>query len=220
MQVRRIGSIAVLAALAMATTAGSARPALHQARGSRSLTVKIALPPPSSVQVSSITVRVTAAKGKRIGALKVTAKNASDLGSPQMDTQAVAVTTPKVTRKSRATFKVWVFVHRFAPVGGSRSASAAQVDNIVVHMQGGGSSVESLVRVIKSESCGDLSMEAGWTPSGEPDTYDFLTDDWHETAINNLIPAFDTPAEEQVDNAVFHKPCKGAEDPADDPPPV
>jgi len=223
MRARSIGSVAVLAAVAtatMATGAGSARLAAHQARGSHSLTVKIALPAPGSVQVSSITIRAKAPKGKRVGALKVTAKNASDLGTPQTNTQAVAVISPKVSKKSRATFKVWLFVHRFASAGRRRSASTAEVDNIVLALGGGRSDVETLGAVIVSENCGELSGETGSSPSTGVEYYNFLTDDWLDAAVRNLVPAFDTQAEEQVDNAVFQKPCKDAENPADDPPPV
>src|SRR4051812_29914284 len=109
MRVRSIGSVAILAVLGMATTTSGAG-------GSRTAIKKIPLPPPNSVQVSEVTVTVTAPKGKSVGALKLSVKNQKELGSAANNTQVVTAMSPKSSKQRRATFKVWIFVHRFEPV--------------------------------------------------------------------------------------------------------
>ena len=204
----------------MASSAGSAGGAAHLTRGTRTATVKFPLPPPNSVQVSSFVVHATAPKGKRVGALRIRAKNAQALGSPQLNTQQVAVISPKSSKRQRATFRVWLFVHRFSPVG-RRTASAAQdeeVDDVVDDSQPG--VVIGIALRIADDSCDQLAHAQGETADGQRIDFSFLGDDWGSLVEKNLVPAFDTPVEEQIDNAVFSKPCDGAENPADDPPPV
>jgi len=178
--------------------------------------VKLALPPVNSVKVSQLTVSVTALKGK-VGKPTVVAANAKELGSPQGNTQVVTVVSPKSSASRRATFKIWVFIHRFTPV--ARSATAAEVNAVDIIVKDPGQEGRlRFTNVVDVQTCSQLAHEKG--PGKKPRKYNFLRDGWRDAALDNLVPDFDTDVEEQIDTAVFSKPCKGAENPAHDPPPV
>jgi hypothetical protein len=170
--------------------------------------------------VSQLTVHVTAPAGKRVGKLKIIATNAAQLGSAKGNTQVVAAMSPASAPKQSATFKVWVFIHRFAPV--RRSLFAAQDATADLRLVDAGDEVKITVWV-HSQSCSDLENERGYAPGNSATTYFNFQDDSWETGVgsvelDNLVLAFDTDSEAQMDNAVFNK-CPGAENPASDPPP-
>jgi hypothetical protein len=166
--------------------------------------LKIPLPAENSVKVTRVTVKVTAPAGHKVGALKVVATNASQLGGPQLNTQVVAAVKPKRSRKSTATFKVFVFVHRYQPVPGASDRAGAASGPTVNLSFGEPDDIAQIQLVVATTSCAKL------------DDFGYLTDGW-ESLFDplNLVPSNDTDVEEQLDVAVFDggEGCPGAEDP-------
>jgi hypothetical protein len=209
--------VAITVAAAMAAVSISA------ARGSSSASsasLRIPLPPPDNAQVSELTVKVTAPAGKRVGKLKIIATNAAQLGSAQGNTQVVTATSPTSAPKQSATFRVWVFIHRFPSARRSQSAGGNETADL--KLVDAGDEVKVTVWV-NSQTCHELQNERGWGPGDEGTAYfDFYGDNFEHGAahvdLDNLVLAFDTDTEAQIDGAVFSK-CPPAEDPANDPPP-
>jgi hypothetical protein len=209
----------------LSVAAAMAAMGISAASGSRSASLRIPLPPPNTAQVSELTVKVTAPAGKHVGKLNIVATNAAWLGSSKGNTQVVTATSlGSAPTKQSTTFKVWVFIHRFAPF--RRSASAGADATADLELVDAGDEVKVTVWV-HSQSCRELQNERGWkstsTGPGETAYFDFYTDDFeegvgHRVYLDNLVLAFDTDSEAQIDNAV-HDKCPAAEDPANDPPP-
>jgi hypothetical protein len=219
---------AVVVAVFLAGLSGAARPAstAGASKFQRKAHLKIALPAPNQVKVSELTVNARAPKGKRVGALELVASNSAQLGTAQTNTQVVYAMSPPSSNKQSATFKVWVFIHRYPAaraLATDRTASTAQEADVAfvagIKVPGG---LASFGPIIETQSCRELSHEKGPVlEKGKPPLeYNFLGDKFGQVVIlGNLVAVFDTATEEQLDGAVYSKPCPGAENPADDPPP-
>jgi hypothetical protein len=228
--------------IAGALTAAVIVAAPSAAGGSPTVSKAIRLPPASGIQVSVVSVKATAPKGKHVGALKVTATNGSDLGTAQTNTQVVVAVSPKSSQARKQVFKVWVFIHRFPAAPARRQAAATDTTTANLSFKDAGDSL-ALGTYVESLSCDELSKQKSapyelWAGRGKTisahDSYNFLGDNSVHVEgkrvyeltkqpyihLGNLVIAMDTPAEEQLDNAVFQKGCPGAEDPSDDKPPV
>jgi hypothetical protein len=199
-----LAALGVAGAIAIGTAAASA------SGESSSATIKIPLPAPDQAKVSLVTVKVTAPKGKKVGAFKVIARNAAALGGPQLNTQAIAVVGPPSSNKQTATFRVYVFIHRFPAVAADRGATAAAQPELEL----GWRSADEFKFIVHlgTSTCAELSK----VPlTGTTKTASFLDDSWigaKQLNLTNLVPSFDTAAEEQVDGAMSAR-CPGAEKP-------
>jgi hypothetical protein len=179
--------------------------------------VRIPLPPPNSVRISTIVV--TSATRPVPSAL-----NAAQLGSRQGNTQVVAVvkSLPKSTY-----YIVYVFIHRFPAVyrrmasasGGPTEVSLALKNLLKDH-------VDAFVRDTPCDDTGILPYLQKFVAGGDIIKDDvesglkqngFYGDSWtkkerDEFTMTNAVPVFDTDTEEQIDNAV-HTKCPDAEKP-------
>lgn len=202
------------------------------AGASKAAHVNIPLPAPDHVVVSQVTLNVTAPKGKRVGPLKVALTNSSELGTPQVNTQAVAAISPKSSSGRTATFKVWIFLHRYpAPRAGDQPRGFAAQGPTADVLASDANDVIRVAAYVYSQSCHQLADEqlAVLNDASKQTRilhFDFLGDKSFSgtgptvVTLGNLVAAFDTATEEQLDNAVFSKGCPGAENPSNDPPPI
>src|SRR6266516_4772063 len=94
---------AIVGATALVTAPVGARPARRTAH------VKVQLPAVDQSQVTAITVKATAAEGKRVGSVKVRTTNEAVL--PNIS--AIYLTQAPRTHSRVMTFKVFVVVKRF-----------------------------------------------------------------------------------------------------------
>jgi hypothetical protein len=188
--------VLLVSALGAALLAASAA----SGRAGAVATVKIPLPPAGSERVAAIAVTSAAAP-------KPVVTNAAKLGSAQMNTQVVAAVR---TGKTRGTYVIYVFIHRFPPARRVTYAEefadlyvkAAKVDHFVANIGCDHGNYDFT---------GKFPME-GLKQNG------FYDDSWttkktFASALNE-VPAFDTDTEEQIDNVV-HAQCPLAE--GDDP---
>jgi hypothetical protein len=190
--VRKWGIFAV--ALAIAAAGPAVAPA---SGGSKSGVTKIPLPQPDHAQVSLLTVKVSVPKGKRLRSLKLAAKNAAQLGSPQVNTQVVTAVSKKSSNRRTATFNVYVFIHRFQAVSSAsdQRATAAQFLGVfasIAYREPDTVGKPELVHIIRDLSCSELRGAR-------------FFGDTFEDSLTNVVPDFDTPTEEQIDNTVWTK---------------
>lgn len=204
--------IRVLVGLFCALAVGSVVAIATAASGSRTVTVKIPLPAANAVKVAVVEVTLSGPTGKRPATLKVSANNASELGTAAVNTQAIAAVAPQKSNAKTATFDIYVFIHHFpAAPGTSRHALAGSASDVGLTIEQQEYSREVAGIVVGSASCDQLAHEPIKTK-----TYSFLDDSW-VSAVNsglvNLVPGMTTHAEEQVDAAVYATGCPDAEQP-------
>jgi hypothetical protein len=195
---RGLVSAAVAAAAVVLAVPASA------GKASNAVSVSIPLPAAGQVQVSLVTLKVSSTGAARLKDLAVKATNASQLGSPQLNTQAVVA----VTSGSGGLFKAYVFIHRFPSA--RRTASVGKAAALLAalafsdkddHVTG-----VKLVSLVKDLSCPVLERSGFFgDPKGSAEDF-----------IYNLVVAFDTPAEVQLDTAVFAK-CSSSTPPPENP---
>jgi hypothetical protein len=179
--------------IATAVAAAAASPA----GGPGSAALKIPLPGPNKVQVSQVTVKVTAPPGKHVGRLKIVATNAARLGSAQGNTQVVTVTSPKSSTKRIATFKLWVFIHQF-PAVGARDSAASTAAEPTADLKFIDAKDEVKVGVwVHSQRCIELESERGYAPGDQGTAYFNFQDD-------SFLSYRGGPGNVDLDNLVSH----------------
>lgn len=182
MRTRLVSLTALLGAGALATGALASG-------GSSSATVKIPLPAAGQAQATLVTVTATAPKGKRVGPLKLSSPNASALGGAQLNSQMVATVSRKSKSTSRATFSIYVFIHRFPPVAAGARTADVLAEMAKLRLQDKASHLRFGIRIVglDCEKLGKLGY----------------TSDKFGLDVLNLVPSNDTNGEEQLDNAVL-----------------
>lgn len=182
MRTRVVSLTAVLGAGALATGALASG-------GSSSATVKIPLPTSGQAEAKLVTVTATAPKGKHVGPLKLSSPNAAALGGAQLNSQMVATVSRKSKGKSRATFRIYVFIHRFPSVAAGARTADVLAEVAKLRMQDKASHLKLGIRImgLDCEKLGKLGY----------------TSDKFGLDVLNLVPSNDTTAEEQLDNAVL-----------------
>lgn len=178
--------IALVIAVAATVAAGSAGGA-----STGSASIKIRLPAPNSVQFTLVHF-------KSAKPFTVSAKNAKQLGSPAFNTQAIVT-----WRKKNGGYDLMAVIHRFTPVNGRRLARASEEDFLELFFKSVAQPTN--LQIINSPTPCTTLLSIGLL-----DDQAFEEDGW--SVPENIVPAFDTAAEEQLDTAGAAK-CPGAEKP-------
>jgi hypothetical protein len=127
--------------------------------------VKIPLPAPQHSQVSLVTVKVNAPRGKTVGSLTVRTTNDGQLGN----LSAVAVIKSPRKQSASATFNVYVVLHRWQTVAREQMGAATTADgSIDLIIVASGLFDEVNVRPIKdvTNDCLGLNNLNDWFESG------------------------------------------------------
>jgi hypothetical protein len=186
-----LSAIGALCAVALVATASAAP-------SKSTLSVRFPLPAPSQASVRKLVVQVTAPKGGHVGAIRVTSPDAARLGGRKLNTQLVAAVSPKSSSAQKATFTVWLFIHRFPSVVRALSGQAGEEGTVDIS-QIAANAITLKVNV--DMKCAQI-QDAGW----------FEDSVLSAATVTNEVPTNDTSAEEQLDNTV-HAKCGTSEAP-------
>lgn len=171
-------------------------------RDSNSVLVRIAPPAAGQAQVSLVTVQVTTSDPRHVGTLQVVGTNTAQLGTAKANTQLVVAVSAPASHGKTAVFKVFVFMHHFPPARRFVSSQELEIPALALRDTDDHVQAEKLVSVVKDLSCPVLQKSGFF---GDPKGVDYV----------NLVLAFDTKAEAQVDAAVFAKCSSSTPSPED-----
>jgi hypothetical protein len=128
-----VSALLLVGAVTAATAAGTAG---TSASAPKPKVVKVPLPAPNHSSVDRVKVTVTARNGRRVTAseARVAALKVSNPTHAQLPPgiRAVAAVTPRSSRKSTATFRVYVLINHITP---SSHATAADLDVLPLNLK-------------------------------------------------------------------------------------
>ena len=193
---RSVGKIAALSTVLVAAGTvwiGTSAAAHH--RHSHKAIVAVPLPPPNSTQISEITVKVTAPRGKKVGPLTVTTAN-----NPQLGNEAIVyiAQAPKKRRASE-TIRVFALINRFGTARGRTAKPAQEAGQVDVALYDEVGFVDD-VQVQELSDCGMLKQFDGLFESGH---YRVTSGDYtYDLSTGRTESEQPTPPERVLDDIV------------------